>query len=304
MYYLRKFIGHLSSWLEYLREHIIRLSFILIIFIFACIFFCSLPKYNILENNVISEQHIVFQGIILENWFTYISLIAIFITAIWAIYQFNKSTARKQQERASEIAQEFANNLVEKMAIIPYALLNDNAKMKEMINKIVNSKPRSFDAIEICKIVADEQCFQICNELINSKETQNLYLNRLSEIYNTEEQKKFNSYFPLLVENTLNQLEAICISISSQAAGSEFIYNSLHQSFLYFVEVMAIKIATNNTNNVDKHYTHIIQVYNMWNSQKERDIAKFKKTQQKIQKLQKKSEKAIAKLLEKKNKTV
>ena len=140
--------------------------------------------------------------------------------------------------------------------------------------------------------------------IINYKKTQKRYLDKLKKIYNEDEQKKFDSYFPLMVENTLNRLEAICINISSQAAGSEYIYNSLHQSFLQFVEILAIKISTNNTNNVDKFYTNIIQVYNMWNKQKNKDIQKLKKTEKKISKLNSKVDNEIRKLLEKKNKTV
>lgn len=303
MYYLNKIKEHLHNWCEYAKEHLVRILFILIIFLIACMAFCYFPKSNILEGNIIVEQHVLIFGITLENWFTYISLLALIIAAIWAIYQFDKSTARKQQEKASEIAQEFSNNLIEKFSIISGVLLK-NQEMKKMIAKISNSKLDSFTSVEIIEIVKDSLCFQKYSQIINSKRTQKRYIHILNKFYNKNEQSKFNSSFPLLVENTLNQLEAICINISSQAAGSEFIYNSLHQSFLHFVEVMAIKISTNNHNNVDKYFTHIIQVYNMWNTQKEKDIAKFEKTERKINKLKGKATKEINKLLKKKNKTV
>ena len=113
-----------------------------------------------------------------------------------------------------------------------------------------------------------------------------------------------SSFFPLLIENTLNKLEAICINISSQAAGSQFIYESLHQMFLSTVEILSIKISASNTNNVDKYYVNIIYVYNMWCSQKEKDISKFNKTNKKISKLQMQADKEIRKLLNKPIKTV
>ena len=106
------------------------------------------------------------------------------------------------------------------------------------------------------------------------------------------------------MENTLNKLEAICMSISSQAAGSQFIYESLHQMFLSTVETLSIKISSPNLNNVDKYYTNIISVYNIWNAQKQKDINKLNKTTKKINKLKNKVNKEISKLLSKQTKTV
>lgn len=264
----------------------------------------SITLYNILNDNFnIVEQHIIIFGITLENWLTSLSIIGLIIGAIWAIYQFDKNVNRKQQEKASEIAQDFANNFIERFSIISKVLLKNN-EMRKMLSKIANGELKSFTRIEILDAVGDKNCFNKYSQIVKSKKTQNRYETILNKLYNEKEKEKFNSCFPLLVENTLNQLEAACINISSNAAGSEYIYNSLHQSFLQFVEVLSIKISTNNRNNVDKYYTHIIQVYNMWNNQKIKDIEKFKKTQKKIQKMDDKAKKEIKKLLEKKNKTV
>ena len=121
---------------------------------------------------------------------------------------------------------------------------------------------------------------------------------------NNKEKEKFDSNFNVLVSNTLNQLEAICISISSEAAGSQFIYESLHQMFLSTIEILYLKISDSNRNNVDKYYTNVISVYNMWNFQKDKDIKKLTKTSKKIQKLENKMNKEIKNLLNKQTKTV
>ena len=304
MYYFNKLKQHLINWFEYGKEHLLRIIFIVFIFGICCFSFTLLPRENILnDNSNIAEQHIVIFGITLENWLTALSIISLIIGAIWAIYQFDKSVNRKQQEKASEIAQNFANNFIERFSIISRVLLKNN-EMRKMLSKITNEELKSFTRMEILDIVDDKNCFNKYSKIVSSKKTQNIYASELNKLYNEKEKEKFNSRFTLLVENTLNQLEAACINISSNAAGSEYIYNSLHQSFLQFVEILSIRISTNNRNNVDKYYTHIIQVYNMWNTQKAKDIEKFKKTQKKITKMDNKAKKEIKKLLEKKNKTV
>lgn len=223
---------------------------------------------------------------------------------IWALYQYNKRKKEKQQDKAAEIAKEFANDLVERMGIISGVLMKNN-EIKEMIETVVKSKKLAqFTTIEISKILGNNQCFEKFDNILHSEEIQQKYKEMLNKRYSEKEQEKFESYFPLLIENTLNRLEAICISISSHAAGSQFIYNSLHQSFLNNVEVLSIEISSSNYNNVDKYYTNIIAVYNMWNKQKEKDIKKLEKTNNKIKKLSSKAEKEITKLLNKKNETV
>lgn len=303
MNYINRIKSHLSNWFEYAKEHFVRIIFILLLFALLCSAFTLFNRQEVIENNVIVEQHILILGITLENWFTWLSIIALAITALWAIYQFDKSISRKQQEKGAEIANKFADNLIERFSIISSVLIKNN-EIKKMVSKISNSNLKNFTTVEIANIVGDKNCFNKYNQVIESKRTQNRYNGILNKLYNHTEKEKFDSCFPLLIENTLNKLEAICIHISSEAAGSEYIYNSLHQSFLNFVETLAVRISSNNNNNVDKYYTHIIQVYNMWNTQKLKDINKYRKTERKIEKLNNKAKREIDKLLEKKNKTV
>lgn len=304
MYYLNKIKKHLANWANYFIEHFVRVVTMCAFLFFACYLFINFSnKINIIEQETITDQLILFFGITLENWSTFLVIVGTIIAAIWALYEFDKMVSRNQQEKASEIAQSFADNLVERFAIISDVILS-NQEMQQLLVKVSNSNLKSFTTLELKEITGDPQCFKKCYKIINSKKTQQRYLNKLKKLYNEDERKKFDSYFPLMVENTLNRLEAACINISSEAAGSEYIYNSLHQSFLQFVEVLAIRISANNTNNVDKFYTNIIQVYNMWNKQKNKDIKKFRKTEKKISKLNSKVNNEIRKLMEKKNKTV
>lgn len=283
------------------------LKFAFVIFLVGLFLFLSvwLSKYcNIQNPTEVESQEIYIFGISLENWCTWITLFGLLFTAIWSMHQYNKNKLSKQQEKASEIAKDFSNELIEKMGIV-FDVLMPNIAMQKMISKIVQSKKlNQFTTIEISAILDDKDCFEKCDKIIHSKRTQSRYDKILEQRYSDVERNKFDSYFPLLVENTLNRLEAICINISSQAAGSQFIYDSLHQSFLRTIEVLSIRISSSNHNNVDKYYTNIIQVYDMWNIRKNKDIKKLNKTNKKISKLENKMEKTINNLLSKKSKTV
>lgn len=302
MEFLKTNFEHLSNLLKFIVERLfcilLTLGFVLLITYF---FFSHVQVQN--PDSIESQQILLF-GISLENlsiWFTFIGLI---ITAFWSILQYNKNKAIQQQEKAAEIAADFADNIIEKLALISDSLM-PNQEIQKMVAQIVNSKKLSqFTTWEIASILNDENCFQKYRQIIHSKSTQKRYNKLLNERYSVSEREKFNSYFPLFIENTLNHLEAICINISSKAAGSQFIYDSLHQSFLNTVEMLSVVISTNNNNNVDKYFINIIEVYNMWNIQKEKDIIKFNKTQKKINNLQNQADKEIHKLLNKKSKTV
>lgn len=301
MNYFRKNFIHLSNFFNYVMEHLICIILILFILILSGVLLVHLPINN--PENVETQQILIF-GVSLENWGVWYTAIGLIIGAVWSIYQFSKNKVLKQQEKASEIAQDFATNLIEKLGIISDVLLA-NQEFKIMVSKVKSSKKlHQFTTIEMSEILKDDHCYEKCYQIIHSKRTQKRYNTLLNKRYNEFEKNRFESYFPLLLENTLNRLEASCINISSQAAGSQFIYDSLHQSFLNTVEVLSIKISSINHNNIDKYFINVIQVYNMWNEQRTKDIKKFNKTKQKVSKLENKVSKEIFNLLNKKTKTV
>jgi len=300
MNFIKKNFEHFRNFLDYIMDHLLCIIVLILVFIISFIILKSLPFIQLPNNQ---SQEIYVLGISLGNisiWFTAIGVV---ITAFWSMYQFTKSKTLKQQEKASEIARDFANNLIERMGLISDVLM-PNQEIKNMIKNIDTSKLKQFTVVEMLEIIDDNKCFEKFHNIVNSKNTQKRYVKILNTRYNEFEQQRFDSFFPLLIENTLNKLEAICINISSQAAGSQFIYESLHQVFLNTIEILSIFISNSNMSNVDKYYVNIIYVYNMWNLQKNKDITKFNKTNKKIYKIQKQVDNEIKKLLNKPIKTV
>lgn len=97
--------------------------------------------------------------------------------------------------------------------------------------------------------------------------------------------KNFPYHFFDLESEALNQLEYICMDISSKATDSKFIYQSLHQMFLRTVRTLAIEISVHNYNFSDKYYTNIIHVYNDWTSRYIKDLKIERRKKEKINKI-------------------
>ena len=301
MNYIKRNFNHLISFFKFILERLFSIILLSIIIFLLTVF---LLKHSVFINpKAVDSQEILVFGISLGNLSIYFTAVVVIITAIWSMYQYIKNSVSKQQEKASIIAQLFADNLIERMGLISDVLMS-NKHITSLLKQLDTSKLNQFTELEMEEIMNDKNCIIIFNNIIHSKKTQKKYESLLNLKYNPEEQKRFDSSFPVLIDNTLNKLEALCINISSKAAGSEFIYDSLHQMFLSTVEILAIKMSYSNTNNVDKYYVNIISVYNMWNSQKKKDIKKANKTQKKIDKLQKKADKEEKKLLNKQAKTI
>lgn len=296
MNFIRKNIEHLTNFLKYLWERLI--CIILLLIFIAIITFLFFHNCVILNPGTVSSQEILFFGISLTNIGTWFTSIALFFTAIWSMYQYTKSRLSKQQEKAAKIAQDFSDNLVERMGLISTVLMSNEASRK-IIENLDTERLSQFTHIELLKIINNEEVFDTFQNIIEDEKTQKLYDTLLKSTYNEFEYNKFDSSFALLIENTLNRLEALCINISSKAAGSQFIYDSLHFIFLSTIEILSIKIATDNVDNVDKYYINIISVYNMWKGQKNIDIKKYNKYKNKIKKLAMQADKKVTNLMKK-----
>lgn len=276
-------------------------SIIMIIITIIFIWLLVLLKYKFdisLYSFAISDkqQEIIIFNISLNNWCNIITVVATTFGVPWGLHQYDSARREKQQQKAYEIANQFAIEFMDKLEAINITLTN-NLKFVEILKKVDENKLKSFSKYEIEEITQSDTIIDDFLEVLCSEEIQNSYEYYLNNSYNRKEREAFNSKFIDLVESTLNRLEAICININSQAAGSQYIYQSLHQEFLKSVHILSILISKSNKNNFDKFYTNVIYVYNIWNKQKQHDKKIFEKTRKKIDKLQNKSKIEIDKLL-------
>lgn len=287
MYYLNKIKMHLINWINYIIEHLVRIIFISLLLFFTCfVFIIFSSKVNIFEQNLLTEQHILFFGITLENWSVFLAIVGIVGTAIWALYEFDKRNSRNQQEKGAEIANIFSEHLLRECYILGTVIKQTEFCSKLKLSQLKYTAFKNFDRNEISRLYPNYNLiFSDITNFITSDEAQQIYLrilesqvsfssyeNLKSKKYSSEEAKALfildNKDFPFkfsqLIYSVLNQLEAICMNIASQAAGSKYVYQSLHQIFLQTVKLLAPIISCSNKKYSDKYYTNIIHVYNNW----------------------------------------
>lgn len=294
-------IQHFIDVGKYFKERL--LCIITIIIITSCIIVIFLKFSIIVEPENVECQQIIFCNISLDNWGILLTIIGLIGTAIWSMYQYTKSKNLNQQEKAAKVANDFANNIVERLGLISSTLTNIE-KYNTLLEKINVDDLNNFNTYEIIKSSNDKYIFDKFNILLHSSQMQKKYEQLLLNRYNSDESKMFDSNFIILIQNTLNKLEAICMNISSNAAGSQYIYPSLHQVFLRNIYILSPFISENNITGVDKYYINIIQVYNLWNTEYNKELYKFNKSQEKLKKLKEKQEKEIQKILKKNPRTV
>lgn len=313
MKFIKKNIEHFGNFLDYIIEHLLCIIVLILIFIISFVILkflpCSMPKE-------VQSQEIYIGGVSLNNisiWFTAIGLI---ITAIWSIYQYAKNTARKQQEKGANLAKEFSNSLLSKCGLVT------TVYKKSPLYKILNSHEeynsfRNFTISEL-REVYDNDLPYIYRDLEKECKLDDIYHNILRKRISPYEQiendkdKKDNKattentdlknedtsdlfildnkdlpfHFISLVDDVLNELEYICMDISSQAAGSKYIYQSLHQIFFRTIKILSVEICLrNNGKYCDKFYTNIIHVYNEWTSIYEKSLKKENKRKKQVDKI-------------------
>lgn len=272
------------------------------------------------EPDSIETQQIKFLGVTIENWGQWITIITIPYTAGWAIFQFKKNISAKKQEKAAEIGKEFSKDLINKCGIInavyKASSLNELLKFDEKNYDDF----RFFNADELRKIYRDDNFPTIYNETrikladeldglyhhvlimgitpYNNKKKVKLILdieNNIVEEVKESDIKLINPYilqnkdlpyhFADLVSDVLNQLEYMCMDISSKATDSCYIYQSLHQMFLRTVRTLAAEISVDNCSFSDKYYTNIIHVYNEWTNRYIKDRMNEKRKKEKTNKI-------------------
>lgn len=304
MYYFEKMKNHLFNWINYSKEHLLRIIFIGIILFLCCYVLTIFPKLS--ENG---EQYIFIYGITLSNWSTWLGILAIAGTAIWAIYQYDKNKTSKQQEKASNIAKSFSDRLALECSIIYYVISNSEIFHLLELNIKKYESFKIFNTNEIRNIYNDDNYIEKYNKTKKESDLNQIYYRLLearisfksfdelieeNKQYSVEEARKLfildNSYLPFkfsaLVTKVLNELEYLCMSLSSQAAGSKYVYQSLHQVFLRTIRLLCVEIAMSNNNHYsDKYYTSIIHVYNDWTQLYTLDLEKEKKQKEKVNKI-------------------
>jgi len=287
---------------NYIKNHFKHIIYIIIIITLLKILIDHAIIYNITKEDNLKDQIITVYGITLQNITIIITIFTIPIGALWAFYQFKKTKKLKQQQRAAEIAQSFSTNIIPRIEVI-LNIFNIFKYNDKLFSNLILKKDLRFNIFELEKLF-DKKIIESFNEFCDNQDTDEIYKKFLNDNYAKSQTEKFPLKFGILLLNVLNDLECLCINISSNAAGSSFIYNSMQTVFLQCVQQVYILIDYSNSANVDVCFTNVIYVYNFWYEQKTKEQEILLKRKKKISKIQDKASKEIEKLNYKKPETV
>lgn len=257
-----------------------------------------------------NQQEFFIFGISLNNWGVIIAIMATIFGVPWGLHQYDSARREKQQEKASEIANQFALELIEDITIIGEFLKNYD-KLNPIYSNIDLNKLKRFDIYEIENISNKKNLSTDFMEIIKSTETNDSFHKYVEKTFPEKAENLKKVKFSHYMTKTLNRLEAISINISNNAAGTEYIYPSLHQVLLPFIEKCSLYISSNNGNYTYKYFINIIDVYNNWKAirkkeqltelkQKEKIDSKTNKYRKKTEKYHQKINKIMDKTLDKK----
>ncbi len=286
---IKEFIRSLYSKIQY--------YIVFIALIILCFLVFKLNRIDVNPNNLDTQTIYVF-GISIENLAEWVSLITIPYTAGWAIFQYRKSVMTKKRDKAGEIAKEFSNSIVDDLgivnAVIQKSIISNYVPKEELINqkklkyftvdeaRFLFNKDSIIDEYKEIMDKSKEQIDKIFHLILYDRNVP--YSKRLLKKYtdsikngtrNNINWKKIDSFlekkypdipyhFREYETKMLNKLEAICLDISTKAADSKFIYQSLHQIFLRNIRNLYLEISSINIDSKNKYYTNIISVYNEW----------------------------------------
>lgn len=307
MHYINKIKRNISNCIEFVLEHIIHILFIICIIIGVIVMLIFLPKETILEDGVIKSQNILFFDITIDNWWTSFSILGIIMTAIWAIYQFDKTISRKQQEKGAEISKLVSERLMYRCDILGNVIIKSELNEIFQYNSLKPTVFKNFDKSELISLYNDnETIIQKIKSIVRSEELQQLYFRELETKINqikydditdkkyTDKEahklfildnKELPFKFTQLITSILNDLEYISMYISSQNTHSKYIYQSMHQFFIKTIKLLGPIISIFNKDYCDKYYTNIICVYNEWCRLRNIDLKKEIKKKEKINKI-------------------
>ena len=292
---VRKNIEHLMNFLNYIKEHLLCFILGLLFFVLAGFVLVHLPINN--PTNIEAQQVLIF-GVSLENWSIWYTICALIVTALWSTYQYTKNVSRKQQEKGAEIAKLFAQDLLKKCNVLGNVILESDIETLFKLEKADYKDFKNFDRAEFYDIYQQDGLFIKLKEILYSENIQKTYMKKLKKYINLPDSDENENYenififdnsnmpvsFHQLVSLTLNELEYVSMYIASQATGSKYVYQSLHQIFLRTVKLLAPIIAYPNKDYSDKYYTNIIFVYNEWVKLREEDLNNERKNKEKAKK--------------------
>lgn len=202
-------------------------------------------------NNTITELSYFEQVSINQSnrdfWLNIVIAIITFLSVALVYIDYRNRKNKERAEKSINLAEEFAQSIIPKISILfsHYETIG----LMSIVNKVKFIEFTDFDFDEL-------------NELYSSEDIK-IYEKILSDntIFKINDQDIDITNF---ITSILNELEHMCMYITTKVADEKYIYNSLHQQFFKAISTVYFSICDTNIDNKDKYYTNIIEVFNIW----------------------------------------
>lgn len=200
-----------------------------------------------------------------EFWLNVIVALITFISAILVYLDYRNRKNKERAEKSINIAEEFAQSIIPKISILFKHY--ESIKLMDIVNTVKFINFSDFDTDEMKELY--------------SKEDIKKY-KQISARNNTFKINEQNIELSGFVTTILNELEHMCMYITTKVADEKYIYNSLHQQFFKAISTVYLNICITNTNDKDKYYTNIIAVFNLWKKKYIKATKKEKRIKKKL----------------------
>lgn len=243
------------------------------------------------------------------------TMIVAAISAVCAFLAFKNQRERGAKAAACDLAQYYANNIIEKYSFIGDVYSSNGftelvkkvfpiSKIKtftrqEMVEFMAISEVDAESFLEKAMSVPDESILKHQLRYARSAEVRTQYVQEYSLQKNADGDGNVLNKTNLLQEDfhaaestLLNDLEWFSMQCRYGIADEKLLYQSLHQTFLAEVQLLYIHISFLNENSEDKFYTNTIWLFELWRNR----LMKYKiKNQREKARANRQVEKAAAK---------
>lgn len=199
-------------------------------------------------------------------WLSLILGVITFISVLLFYIDYRNRKNKERAEKSIKIAEQFAKEIIIPLSAIYHAF--EQFGIDKLVQKVKFIDFEDFD-IEELKTIYSSEDISMYKKLLDACDQEN----------------NITSICCII----LNNLEHMCMNISSKVADEKYIYNSLHQQFFKAIALLYFQISLINIDNKDKYYTNIIYVYNIWKQ-------KYIKAEKKEKKLKRKMKPRISKI--------
>lgn len=215
-------------------------------------------------------------------WTDVVTTLATVGAAIYAVVQYLSIRRSQRQEKAATVLRMYATRLMYHVNVI-LQIFEDYDNINTIIQKIDRNEPLRFTRDELAKYPVTAKDISVYNNFLSNHQIRTLERPMEKDEGDKGAKVKKHCYVDLLPKDvkenfpedyslaayvafTLNELEHMSMEIESGAADDNYLYGSLHHSFLRFVHSAAMLIQKINIRSVDdeNYYLYTSRLYRRW----------------------------------------